>query len=124
MLECDLGKPNGPAIFNLLMAAANRHQDGRTDVRYPIVRPVLIQLNNSTYRGLSREISHSGIGLVHHTRLRLERCFLVISFADCTTSLIPVRVVWCRQLGEAWFISGAQFLSDDFLNAPGAMTNA
>lgn len=108
----ELQRQYGEAIFEFLTASECRHQDERKNVRYPMVRPVLIQTRDSKYPGLSREISRDGIGLMHRANLPLGRCSLVISLADASVSKIPIRIVWCKPLDEGWFTSGAQFLVD------------
>lgn len=124
MLDFAIGEILGPTNFNFLTAIELRQQDGRKDVRYPFIRPVLIQVDKSNYPGLSREISRTGIGLMHQADLKAVQCCLVIPMGDDSVSQIPIRVVWCKQLGDGWFISGAQFLMGAEVDAAVAGTNA
>ncbi len=101
----------GMAIHELILEA---HDDGkkdrRSDVRYPFFRPVSIHMGRKNCSAFSREISASGIGLLHDFELTPGEIEVAVPSKKGHVVCIRTRLIWCRPCGEGWYISGGQFL--------------
>lgn len=113
MVEVQAAEGQGSVLFDILSAAAMRNRDSREDVRYPLIRPVVIHAGDQTVKALTREISRSGIGLTHKAPLERGECHLTAALEDGQIARIPISVRWCQKLDDEWYISGAMFLIDD-----------
>ena len=74
----------------------------------PFCRLVSISVGDTRYPGMSREISASGMGLLHPEELPLGEAEICIRLDDSDV-VVRRRIQWCRPLGEGWYISGALF---------------
>ncbi len=102
----------GKAIYQLIVEAkAELESDRRGEVRYPFFRPVSIEMDDGhQYSAFTREISETGIGLIHNMDLH-EREVEISVHSDCGYSIrVRTRIVWCAACGEGWYISGGQFV--------------
>jgi PilZ domain len=102
----------GKAIYQLIVEAkAALKTDRRAEVRYPFFRPVSIDLNDGhKFSAFTREISETGIGLIHNMDLNEGDVEISIR-SDCGSSIrVPTRIVWCAACGEDWYISGGEFV--------------
>jgi hypothetical protein len=113
MVEVQVAENHGSVLFDILTAAAMRDRDSREDVRYPLIRPVVVHVGDQNIKALTREISRSGIGLTHKAPLPRGECHLTAALEDGQLARIPISVRWCQQLDDEWCISGAMFLIDD-----------
>ena len=113
MVEVQVADSHGSVVFDILSAAAIRDRDSREDVRYPLVRPVVIHAGDRTVKALTREISRSGIGLTHKAPLERGECHLTAALQSGHVARIPISVRWCQKLDDEWYISGAKFLIDN-----------
>jgi hypothetical protein len=101
------------AIDRLL--ADNRDDQGaerRAEPRHPFFCPVFVMPQGDRSRRFSayaREISHSGIGLLHNMKLESGPATLVIANPKGTRRQFTAEIVWCRPSGEGWYISGCRF---------------
>lgn len=100
--------------MRLLTAARNEEQlDRRGEPRNPFFRPVSILLDGPQrrmYSAFSREISRSGIGLLHNMPLEPGEMTLVVLGPVGEVCRFRTQLVWCRPCGEGWFLSGGRFI--------------
>jgi hypothetical protein len=103
----------GKLIYQLIVEAQNAATlDRRADVRFAFFRPVQIHLDDGrSFRGFSREISASGIGLAHEVELPLGEIELRISHENGYDIRIRTNVLWCQSCGHGWYISGGRFVA-------------
>jgi hypothetical protein len=109
-IEEDTRSP-GKAIYQLIVEAQNNEKkDRRHEVRFAFFRPVSIHADDgSRYSAFSREISASGIGLIHNLALQPGEVEISISHEHGYSIRVRTQLVWCRPCGEGWFISGGRF---------------
>lgn len=100
-------------------------ENTRKFIRYAMQGPVLlgITLPNETsfkplYRGWATDLSLSGVGILTEQSLPLDTP-LSVNLSPCLNKVcvLPVKVVYCRQLLPHTYRSGATFqvqLPDDF----------
>jgi hypothetical protein len=101
----------GKAIYQLIVEAQNtENRDRRRDVRYAFFRPVSIELDDGhRYAAFSREISASGIGLIHNMDLPEGEIEISISSEAGYSIRVRTDIMWCQSCGEGWYISGGKF---------------
>jgi hypothetical protein len=100
----------GAVLYDLLREARDSYEtETRIEMRYSFCRLVSIRVGDTRYPGMSREISQSGIGLLHPEKLPLEEVEVCIRSEDTDTS-VRARIQWCKPLGEGWYISGGAFV--------------
>ena len=101
----------GMAIHELVIEA---HDEGkrerRADVRYPFFRPVSLSVAGRRHAGFSREISATGVGLLHNFPIPPGDFEVAIPSRRGHSVRVRTRLVWCRPCGEGWYISGGQFV--------------
>ena len=102
----------GEAIRQFINEAqAALRSDRRDQVRYPFFRPVSIELaDGHQYSAFTREISETGIGLIHNIDLNDREVEISIPGEGGYSIRVRTRIVWCQACGEGWFISGGQFV--------------
>jgi hypothetical protein len=99
------------AIYELTVEAHNDlKKDRRSEVRYPFFRPLSIRMDGQCYSVFSREISTSGIGLLHNFELSPGEIEISIPSQRGWMVRVRVRIVWCRACGAGWYISGGDFV--------------
>ena len=101
----------GKLIYQLIVEAQNAATlDRRADVRFAFFRPVSTHLDDGRlFRGFSREISASGIGLAHEAALPLGELELRISHEIGYDIRVRTNILWCQSCGHGWYISGGKF---------------
>lgn len=96
-------------------AAANR----RTEKRTKCALPVEVLVTNAEGRYVSwaegeshkayiRDVSPSGIGLLHNTHVDAHRVVLRVALEDNEPVSLSVCLLWCRPVKEGWFSSGGK----------------
>ena len=102
----------GKAIYQLIVEARSReNKDRRRDVRHAFFRPVTIEVDDGhQYSAFSREISSSGIGLIHNVDLPAGDVEITISSEQGYSIRVRTNIMWCQPCGEGWYISGGKFV--------------
>lgn len=105
-------KSAGKAIYQLIVEAQSKeNKDRRRDVRYAFFRPVSIDVDGGQrYSAFSREISSSGIGLIHNVELSNGEVEITVSSESGYSIRVRCKIMWCQPCGEGWFISGGKFV--------------
>ena len=85
-------------------------RERRSDVRYPFVRHASIGLNDQTYSVYTRNISDSGIGLMHTMELPLCEVELTIPTELGRFLRVHARVEWCEPSSDGLYVSGLMFI--------------
>jgi PilZ domain len=92
----------------VLQAETDFNDDRRSEKRFPFFRPVTVQVDGQSFSAFSRDISASGIGLLHNMELPLKDVVIIV---DGHRQGLRARVVRCESLGEGWYISGCKIVS-------------
>ena len=95
-------------------ASSEQFHERRAEKRHPFFCPVAITLNNEQlqqFSAFSREISNSGIGLLHNMPVEREEVVLTIYREGGPTVNLRAQIIWCRPCGEGWYLSGARFIT-------------
>lgn len=102
----------GKAIYQLIVEARSKeNKDRRRDVRHAFFRPVWIDVDDGhRYSAFSREISSSGIGLIHNVELSNGEVEITVSSEQGYSIRVRTKIMWCQPCGEGWFISGGKFV--------------
>lgn len=96
-------------------AAANRRSEERTKCWLPV--EILVSnaadshvawAEDDSYRAYIRDISPSGIGLVHNKPIDAHRVVLRVSLEDDESVSLSVCLLWCRPAKEGWLSSGGK----------------
>ncbi len=93
-------------------AASTMAIDQRQNGRYPFFCPVTITPHDAAETKLSafmRNISRSGIGLLHNGRLETQRVTLTIPTIGGRSVDIQSKITWCKSFGEGLYASGGPF---------------
>lgn len=100
------------AAINELIAAIHEGptNERRSDVRYPFFRPLSVQMAGRRYSAFGREISASGIGMLHNFELSTGEAEIDIPKEPGQSIRVRTRIHWCRSCGEGWFISAGEFI--------------
>lgn len=82
--------------------------DSRTEARFPLFQPVSLFRGTHLLSAFSRDVSESGMGLLHDMPIGGE---YTISVHDATGHQYELTgvVLWCRPCGQGWYISGLRF---------------
>ena len=114
-MELDLedARSLGNALYPLLIEArANDKREARWGLRYPFFRAASIGTGaGNRYSAFSRDISASGIGLLHNMELPLGEVEISTTTRGGYSARIRTQIVQCRLCGEGWYMSGGQFVS-------------
>ena len=95
------------------MAAAHGDNDRRVDQRFAFFTTVTMRPRSGRGKvisAFSREISVSGIGLLHATPLVSGEDYEVDIRIEEVHCKRTCRAVWCRPVGDGWFLSGCRFV--------------
>ena len=106
----------GPNLTDLeleaLLTAAQDH-DRRADPRYALFTSVTLRPASAATKAISafsREISVSGIGLLHAAPLVSGETYEI----DIRIEGVRVRksglAIWCRSVSDNWYLSGLRFV--------------
>jgi hypothetical protein len=102
-------------LLNLLGSSqANDFAERRCEVRHPFFAAVSLRTQDRDLpvcSAFSREISHSGIGLLHIMPLKAGVAAQLTITAGATKLQKSAEVIWCRPAGEGWYLSGWRFIA-------------
>ena len=104
-------------VDRLLRDSRNDLPDRRNEDRRPFFRPVSITLRGAEVEKLSafsREISNTGIGLLHNLEVKPGETVITIYNGDANPVYMRARILWCKAAGEGWYLSAAQFIDVTF----------
>ncbi len=108
-------KPNlEETVSELLADAREAAEEQRKEKRQPFFGPAVVVVEESgerrSYSCFCRDISPSGIGLLHNMELKTGEIVVKVVRKSGTEVRFRSVLLWCRPCGEGWFISGARFL--------------
>jgi hypothetical protein len=92
----------------VLQAETDFNDDRRSEKRFPFFRPVTVQVDGRSISAFSRDISASGIGLMHNMELPLNDVVIIV---DGHRQGLQARIVRCESLGQGWYISGCKIVA-------------
>jgi hypothetical protein len=101
------------AVTQLLEEARSAEMsDRRATPRHPYFQPVAILSPDRKQKlsAFSREISASGIGMMHYMPVNPGEVMLTISSPTGAALRVRTEILWCRPCGEGWHLSGGRFL--------------
>ena len=96
-------------------AAANRRSEERTKCWLPV--EILVSnaadshvswAEDDSYRAYIRDISPSGIGLVHNKPIDAHRVVLRVALENNASVSLSVCLLWCRPVKKEWSSSGGK----------------
>ncbi len=84
----------------------------RQDARYPYFQPVTVISDNGnrSLSGITRQISPSGIGLLHCGPLGKGHASVTLHGDIGYAVTLSIEKVWCRPCGPYWYLSGGRFM--------------
>jgi len=103
----------GNAIYRLIVESQKSAKRDRRGIkpRRPFFRPVTVCVDGCKLSAFSRDMSETGIGLLHCFDLPLGETEISISSEKGYSVGVLTRIVWCRPCGEGWYFSGGEFVS-------------
>ncbi len=100
-------------VMSLLLPTVLSETDRRLNHRFPFFKPLTIAIGSGehkeTFSAFSKDISESGIGLLHNRPLELQNVILTIPNKSNSSFDIPTKIVHCRPCGGGWYWSGGIF---------------
>ena len=96
----------------VMEAKSTELSDRRAEDRHPFFHPVTITPSDDpqkSFSAFSREISPSGIGLLHNMPIERGDVTLAVRRSDDQSATLHVCIVWCQPCGEGWYLSGGYF---------------
>lgn len=89
--------------------------ENRSAHRESLVRAISLEIRDpeETVSGFSRNISATGVGVIHDQEIR-EKATAVLTIerlGDTKPTILLSECRWCRPYGKKWFLSGWQFIS-------------
>lgn len=94
-------------------ARSDDQMDRRGAARYPFFRPVRIVPESGKFRkhtAFTRELSTTGVGLLHSMPLPPGMVTIMLSTQDGVLVRLPTEILWHRPCGEGWYVSGGKFV--------------
>lgn len=106
LYRCD----STPQSWMLLSAVLCDDLHRRVSRRFPFARPARLENSWGVVReGFCRDISSSGLGLIHRQPLA-PGCWIVsVPSSTAGTIQLPVDIRRCLPIGESWYASGGRF---------------
>ncbi len=100
-------------VRHLLHEAREGANERRAEKRESFFSPVRFSVTGDSRREFScfsRDISATGIGLLHCMAIEPREIVLTIPSKSFGDVRIRSEIVWCRPCGEGWYLSGARFV--------------
>jgi hypothetical protein len=101
-------------VILLLHEAREGLDERRREKRHPFFAPIQIAFTQDAMRQrscFSRDISATGVSLLHYMPLKAGEVVLTIPSKLCGTVRIRSEIIWSEPCGEGWHISGARFIA-------------
>ena len=96
--------------LTLMSAVIREELSRRMQQRYPFFHATTIRGGHGTEQtAFCRDISRSGIGLLHRQPIELGRAVLNIADSEGDDQEVSLDVRWCQPAAQDWYLSGAQF---------------
>jgi len=104
--------PTTDEILTELVKVALKDTDNnrRSETRFPFFRPISVQMDNHSFSAFTREVSLSGIGLLHSMELPLKEVSVTIAGQP---DPLFVQIERCDPIGEGWYISGGRLVDSN-----------
>lgn len=99
--------------MDVLFSEAKVAVERRGELRVPFLRPVTVDLaddGSQPVAALSRDLSPTGIGLVHSERLEPGPAIVTVPTTRGESFRFRAKIRWVLPLGDDWYISGAQIM--------------
>jgi hypothetical protein len=108
-------KPNlAETVCELLVDAREAAEERRKEKREPFFGPASVVVDEAgerrSYSCFCRDLSPSGIGLLHNMELKTGEIVVKVLRKSGAGVCFRSELLWCRPCGEGWFVSGARFL--------------
>jgi hypothetical protein len=100
-------------VHHLLHEAREGANERRAEKREPFFSLVRLSFADDSTREFtcfSRDISATGIGLLHFMAVEPGEIVLKIPSKSFGDVRVRCEVVWCQPCGEGWHLSGARFV--------------
>lgn len=94
-------------------ARSDDQMDRRGAARYPFFRPVRIvpaEGSLGEHTAFTRELSTTGVGLLHSLRLNPGLVTMLLYTQEGDDVRLPTEILWCRPCGDGWYVSGGKFV--------------
>lgn len=102
------------AVGQLLDEASGATAERRAHKREPYMRPVSLGVETARsvqrFWCFSRDISASGIGLLHAMPIEPGEATVTVYSDTAGPVRLRAEIEWCEPCGDAWYISAARFL--------------
>ena len=105
-------------VHHLLHEAREGAEERRAENRAPFFTPVRLSWAQDPRREFtcfSRDISATGMGLLHYMAVEPGEIVLTIPSKSWGDIRIRSEIVWCCPCGDGWYLSAARFV--EFLAA-------
>ena len=93
-------------------AKASHESEQRAEPRYPFFQPITISRGSENISALSKDISLTGIGVLHSVPLPEGRLVVGIPCEFGNVLHLLGEVVWSKTFGGGWHLSGIQFIDE------------
>jgi hypothetical protein len=102
------------AVMRIIKEARDSAElEQRRSIRVPFFRPVLVGLNDGDpprFSAFCRDLSIYGIGLLHIMPLHCREVLVRFASRVGEPTDLHVRMDWCQDCGEGWYMSGGRLL--------------
>ncbi|MEZ6118260.1 MAG: hypothetical protein R3C28_17050 [Pirellulaceae bacterium] len=101
-------------IQRLLQHAHRVDSERRSEGRTSLLQPVIVkpQTDQHSLTAFSRDVSSSGIGLLHQFPLPPQSVTIYTNLEESEICQIDVEIQWCLPCSEGWYISGGRFRTE------------
>jgi hypothetical protein len=98
-------------MYELFRDARDKYEtDTRLEMRYAFLRSVTLRVGDQVRSAFSREISRTGVGLLHNFEAPLDQIEVAIPTEHGADARIHVNIRWQQPVGQGWYISGGEFV--------------
>ena len=112
---CDQDGQVRNTVHRLLDEAKATAGEQRANQRVPFFMPVTVVAEDDgeerSFSCFSRDISPSGIGLLHSMPLWPGKVLIKVFMETASDVCFQGEIAWCRSCGEGWYLSGTRLLA-------------